>query len=37
MTTGAIAVFVIATAIFITLVNIGVISRPASEDITFGG
>jgi hypothetical protein len=35
--TNAIAVFVIAAAIFIALVNIGVISRPASEAITFGG
>lgn len=37
MATGAIAVLVIAAAIFIALVNIGIISRPASEDITFGG
>ena len=35
--TNAIAVAVIAAAIFIALVGIGVISRPASEDYTFGG
>ena len=34
---NAVAVFVIAAAIFIALVNIGVISRPASEAYTFGG
>lgn len=28
---------VIALAIFIALVNTGLISRPASEDFTFGG
>jgi hypothetical protein len=37
MATNAIAVFLIAAAIFITLVSIGIISRPASEDFTFGG
>jgi hypothetical protein len=35
--TNAFAVFVVAAAIFIALVNIGIISRPASETYTFGG
>ena len=35
--TNAIAVFVIAAAIFITLVYIGIVARPASEAYTFGG
>lgn len=35
--TSAIAVFVIAAGIFITLVSIGVVSRPASEGFDFGG
>lgn len=30
-------VVVIAAAIFLALTNIGLISRPASEDFTFGG
>jgi hypothetical protein len=37
ISTNAVAVFVIAAAIFIALVNIGVISRPSSETYTFGG
>ena len=37
MATSAIAVVVIAAAIFITLVNIGIVSRPASESFDFGG
>lgn len=27
----------IAIAIFVTLANVGIISRPSSEDISFGG
>lgn len=37
MATRAIAVLVIAVAIFITLVSIGIVSRPASESFDFGG
>lgn len=36
-TVNAISALVIAVAIFLALVNVGLISRPASEDITFGG
>ncbi len=34
---NGITAVVIAVAIFLALANIGLISRPASEDITFGG
>lgn len=34
---NAAAAVVIATGIFITLVSVGVIARPASESFTFGG
>lgn len=34
---NGITAVVIALAIFIALVNTGLISRPASEDFTFGG
>jgi hypothetical protein len=34
---NAAAAVVIAAGIFITLVSVGVIARPASESFTFGG
>ena len=34
---NGITAVVIAVAIFVALANIGLISRPASEDFTFGG
>jgi hypothetical protein len=34
---NSIAAVVIAIAIFLALANVGLISRPASEDFTFGG
>mgnify|MGYP001058087187 CR=1 FL=1 len=34
---NGITVAVIAVAIFVALANTGLISRPASEDFTFGG
>lgn len=34
---SGIAVFVIAAGIFIVLINVGIIGRPASENFTFGG
>jgi hypothetical protein len=34
---NGIVALVIAVAIFLALANVGLISRPASEDFTFGG
>ena len=34
---NGVIVVAIAVAIFVALVNIGIISRPASEDYSFGG
>ena len=37
MATSALAVLVMAVAIFIVLLSIGIVSRPASESFDFGG
>ena len=37
MAINAVVAIVIAAGIFIALVSVGIVSRPASEDFTFGG
>jgi hypothetical protein len=34
---NGVMVVAIAAAIFVALVNIGIVARPASEDFSFGG